>query len=199
MSVIEFIGFVISFIAMIVLFFRRTLDRRRQAQDPALYAEMEKRREVRLKEFLSTLDVQHEPHRPNEDDEEEDDDEDEYVPPQARVAPKRPHSYTPIALNRPQQLPRDTFLLRPSTEKNRTQTSFEKHIQHSSIEDSYRNRFLDTPAETAAKNVDIHQDAYALKKTNQQNRVNAIVGRLESPQDLIILQEVIGPPKALRG
>jgi hypothetical protein len=54
MSVVEFIGFIASFLVMLVLLARRRIEERRMRNNPELHAEQEKRRET-LDRFLKGL------------------------------------------------------------------------------------------------------------------------------------------------
>lgn len=197
MSAIEFVGFVISFIAMIVLFFRRTLEKRRYRANPELYEQMEKRKEERLKEFLRGLDVQHDGHADEEEEEEEDDEGYIAPPPPVRTVAKQA-PYRPAAINTPQRRMQDGSQFRAPIEQLRKHAPIEKHQQPTSIGDSYKDRFSAGSVGSTDLLRDLHTDAYALNVSKENNRVSNILARLETPKDMIILHEVIGPPKALR-
>lgn len=197
MTLIEFIGFVISFIAMIVLFFRQAIEKRRRQQDPEKYDAIENRREQRLREFYKALDV---PRDDDEEDEEDfDDDEDEYIaPPPVHVVPKPKDAYAPAAFARPQRSVKDGYQFRTKIEQLKGQSDIEKRRLATSIGDSYNNRFDTDNIVSPDLQKDLHHDAYALKVGGEGSRVNDIVGRLNSPADMVILHEIIGPPKAMR-
>lgn len=195
MSLIEFIGFVISFIAMLVLFFRRRIELNQQKKNPELYEEMQRRREVRMKEFLNALDVQEDR---TSHEEEEEDDEEEYEP---QPIPKRQPPKAIVPYISPQPV-RENYQFRTAIEQYKHQTAIEKRQLPTSLGESYKNRFDKQIDEDIHR--DIHadaysyDDAYSLVRKKEQNRIVHIIGQLNSPKDMVLLQEVIGPPKALR-
>ncbi len=57
MNLIEFIGFIITMIAMFAILVRRSMEERKRRKDPEAYEREEEEREKALREFLRNLDV----------------------------------------------------------------------------------------------------------------------------------------------
>jgi hypothetical protein len=198
MSLIEFIGFIISFLAMIVLFFRRAIEKRRSDQDPEYYEKMEQQKEVRMREFLRSLNIQHE-----EDDREEyeevDDEDDELVFHEEAVRqPSRKENYSPMALSKPRRTVHDEFQFKSKIEQYRPQTAIERRTMETNIEKRYLEDPFSMPVVSHDMAYDADVDPYAIVRQSQKNRLAQMIDRLESPQEMVILHELIGPPKALR-
>lgn len=202
MNLIEFIGFVISLVAMTILFFSRMIEKKRRALNPKLYDEMEQRKEQKLKEFMRSLHVQHDNGFDDDDDDEDDDEDDEggeddYV----RLPPRIASQQTKSRFLRPVIAARtpaaDGPVSHPAKyEPQKIESSYEKWRLNSSIKDSYQDRFLKQPGGDALHEKSLHLDPYALKKESSGNRILRLIAGLDSPKDMIVLQAVIGPPKA---
>ena len=195
MSLIEFIGFIISFIAMIVLFFRRTIERRRQAQNPEYYEQLEQRKEANLREMLRALDVQYEPRNEEDEDEEEEDDL-----PSSSYSTGQPATPYSLDLKKPRRSVRDEFQYRSKMESYKPQTVLEKRRLQTNIEERYKS--LPFGAHIVSSDMEEemegHSNPYSLQKVARKNRINQVLAGLDSKKDIILMQEVIGPPKALR-
>lgn len=89
MSVIEFIGFIISLVTMFFLFFKKLYDDRQRRLNPEEYAKKTKERERQLKEFWKSMDV----NMDQNDDRDEEDEEDKPQPP--------PHPIVPPPIKKP--------------------------------------------------------------------------------------------------
>lgn len=84
MNFIEFIGFIITLVAMVAIVFKKTMEERARKNNPEIYQEEEDQRRQNLKQMLKSL---------NLDLEEEEDEEEEVErglpppPPMAKMAP----------------------------------------------------------------------------------------------------------------
>lgn len=198
MSAIEFVGFVISFIAMIVLFFKQAIEKKRRQQNPELYEAIQHNKQKRLKEFLQALDVQHERSSAEDDDDDEWDDDDE----ESLAAPPPPvkliQAQASKPLPKPQRSVYDGYRAQTKIEQLKSLPTIEKRPLPTNIGDSYKNRFVAGSIGDADLHRDVHQDPYALSAGLSNARVLGILNRLESAKDMVVLHEVIGPPKALR-
>lgn len=74
MSLIEFIGFVISLAALIFLFFRKVSEERYRREHPKEFEEQEKQKEQAMKEWLKKMNIE------VDEDEEEEEEEEEEIP-----------------------------------------------------------------------------------------------------------------------
>lgn len=197
MSIVELIGFVISFFAMAVLFFRKKIEQKRQAQNPEFYKEMEERRESGLREMLRALDVQYEKDEDERDEEEEDEeDEVDFPIPIKRTDQKEAVKQASYYQKTAKRKVPDKYEYSSKIEQYRLQSKIENRSIQTSIGDSYKNRF-DEPVVSLDMENKGEANPYALEKKETENRVARIFGVLESKKDMIIIQEVIGPPKAL--
>jgi len=164
---IEFLGFIISLAAMIVLFLRKVFEERRRAKNPEEYHREQDEKERRLREFLSGL--QDDMHKTKDfrkvrEDEEEEDEEDEwkekkYIPPVVPTPPKQ--------------------VFKPKYEYKAEKLSQTKQSEHYYLHRSH--------------------DAYDLAEMDvNPSRASEVVSRLGSKKDMVILHELLSPPKSLR-
>lgn len=190
MNLIEFIGFVVSFIAMTFLFFRGMIEKRQKAKNPALYEKRQLQREQRLEDFFRTFDVQHDEEVAGDEGEDEEDELDlEELPSkreQVRQAGQLP--LPPLKVN--------ARLLAKPLDRPRESVSGEARAFESSIEKQHSDAFLSKIPSTNA--VDHALDPYAIALQSRQNRFNHLLGHLDSKKDLVIIHEVLAKPKALQ-
>lgn len=199
MNLIEFIGFVISLIAMFILFFSRSIEKRRQRTNPQLYEAMESRKKETLKQFLEALDVQHDDAFDDEDDE---GDEDEVLAsirlqPHPETVREKAPLYSSVAALRPGKREEQNFLFRSKTDEYKLETAIDKQRLNASLEEKYTPGFLKSRQTDAWAKETGEPDPYALRQDSEASRATRALERTGSLQDVVILREILGPPKAL--
>lgn len=94
MNFIEFLGFVISFAALIFLFFKRFLEDRQKRLNPEEYARREAIQQENLQRFLRSIQMDPSAEKTQQQEvEEEEEDEEKYLPP---PKPKQERKYRPV-------------------------------------------------------------------------------------------------------
>lgn len=179
MSFIEFIGFVISIAALFFLFIKRFLEDRRRAKNPEQFKEEPQERQA-LKEFLKSLEI----------DMEEDKKYSAHQPPKAPSQPPQPSS---------RQASKSSL---PARQK---ELVVEKRKAKAGYEDKYRDAYQDTYTNTYEDRILSRRfqkqekgSAYEIIEMDKATRVVNLLRGLKSPKDMILLNEIIGPPKGMQ-
>lgn len=173
MTVVEFIGFIVSLFAMLFLLLKQFLDEMKKKRDPKGYAEKQRKREQALKEMMG--DWGGVPQKSKRIEEEEFDEEEE-----DEVAPISPHKPPPFAM--PPQVssqPHAKQLLKPipagaaGSRQGNNLTSDYFTERHGSFE-------------------------YEVQRLNQESRGAALVNQFPTRKELFIIKEILDKPIALR-
>lgn len=168
MNFIEMIGFIISLLALFVLAGKKAYDERRRRENPEQFEREEMEQAEKLKAFL---------HSVNMDMEETD----------YSHTPKRPKPIQkpPVKHAIKERLIQPKLAVR--VEKSQPQPQPANHyVLSSKPESSFNNH------------VRREHDAYSIRTaTGTPYRATDVLSRLKSKKDLIILQEIISPPKGL--
>ncbi|MBA2728398.1 MAG: hypothetical protein H0U49_09535 [Parachlamydiaceae bacterium] len=191
MTFIEMIGFIISLGALFVLAAKKAFDERRRRANPEEYEREEKAQAEKLKAFLHSIDM---------DMDESEGFEPEPIPrkkPKSIV--KAPPKVQQLAVNRGRidgQV--ENRKLESGIENRKLNVSVEKQKLKSRIDDYYKIPM--GPSNATGIHEQRQLDAYNIKKTgnNKTNRALDILTGLKSRKDMVILQEIIAPPKSLR-
>ena len=186
MSFIEFIGFVISMVALIFLFSKKIFDQRRARLNPEESEREEEEQKRNLKEFLRSLEIDM-----------EDQEQFKPPPPPPKITPPQPPKERPRGQQKPRPASRvlnDPF--KAKLEQRQFETAIEKRGFKTNIEDrfyqSFDERLLSSDFRKAST------DAYDVILFDQTPRIQHLVGQLPSLREMIIIREIIGPPKGLQ-
>jgi hypothetical protein len=179
MDLLQFIGFVVSMIVLTILSARRSHERRQSTYDEDELEVPVDDREARLKKFLRSLDEEME--------------EDQKLPPPppvqkprkiaAKAAPLQKKKFQPSLEDYHTTSVIESRKLQTRVEERTFQSSIEDHQFKTTIDDRYDLKGGDSP--------------YELKIRERKSSGRDLINRLESPQEMIILQTIIGPPKCL--
>lgn len=196
MNLIEFIGFIVSLLAMLVLMVKKRSDERRRRANPEEYERQEMEQADKLKSFLKSI---------NEDME-----NDEHLNPEVH----RKDHLSPASVGTFPQVPKQTSPSEPhriagdqghykfttKIEERKLQTNSEKHRLKSSLSGLDKNYKFSTGSQTVSTDMiaQNERDAYSLKKPMRINRAAIVLSHLKSRKDMVILHEVISAPKGLR-
>lgn len=175
MSPVEFIGFLISFLALIFLFFK---NKREINANRELHEEEEMGEDDPLKEFLKTLDHQEEayPSAPPEK---------RYIPPPKE--PKRRNipegSFSSL----------DTHRLETNVEKRKLTTNIEARKLKTNIE----NRSIGLGIRNRSVLLDKSMKAEEFRALPKESRSAGQLGNLDSLRQMVIYHEIWDKPKGL--
>lgn len=169
---VEIIGFIISLLALIYLFFKQQSINRYRQEHPEAFIEEEIEEDDPLKEFMKAIERQK----------------------AAREASQHVPPPPPKMAKQSKQIP-----LYPSLEDYRMASQIENRQLKSSLENRRINsklgqRFEELPSHTLAPNLHYPGSGQLVGQT----RVGLALKRLSKKQDLIIYQEIIDKPRGLR-
>jgi len=173
MSPVEFIGFLISFLALIFLFFKNKREMKANAER---HEEMEE--DDPLKEFLKTLDHQEEVHAPPPP-------EKRYIPPPAEPRRRPPSNGSFSSL--------DTHRLETNVEKRKLATNIEARKLKTSIE----NRSIGLGIRNRSILLDKSLRAEEARAIPKESRSAGQLGHLASLRQMVIYHEIWDKPKGL--
>lgn len=177
MSLVEFIGFVISMVAMAFLFIKKVYDERQRRLNPEKYAETERKKEQALQEFLKSLELE------RNEEEEEDEEEEEPVlikpPPAPQMAKQHKvpfrstlDHYKPVTL----------------IEQRKIQTNIEKRRPFEAgdhlISDTFKIQSVTDPS-------------YEVERLKIKSRGEKALEELSSRRQLFIIKEILDKPKGM--
>lgn len=180
MNFIEFLGFIISLAALTFLFFKRFFEQRRRRLHPEQFEKEEEMQQEHLREFLHSLDIDM-----------QDSGQFNPPPPPHVIPPLPPYSKKTI----PQKSHRGSNeQSRSKREQYRSNAPLEKRKVKSkdSFYESFDERLLSKDFRTSSTT------AYDVVKFEQTPRIQKMVTRLPSLKEMVVLKEIIGPPKSLR-
>lgn len=194
MSLVEFIGFLISFLALIFLFLKKKWEERKRDQNPEAYQKERGEREEALKKFLKSMGRDMEEMEAKEELVEEV--EEETLPPLPVVkkeiaqviTQKAPSSYRSVQDDYKFQAKMDSFKQRSAVEERNFRPSIEN------------GRFQEfgsevVSAELSSKSM---QDAYKISDEKKISRIFSSASHLAHQRDLMIYYEILAKPKGLR-
>lgn len=184
MEASDVIGFIVSVLAMLFVFARHIFSRRYRQQHPQ-EAELEDRKQKEtLKNFLKSLDVEM-----DELDEEEEMEARRPLPLLKKEPPPPPRLEEKPKSQRNVQ---DDFRFQTKVEQRRFETSVEQRRLETAVEKRKR----DFGANIISPDLLHSFDAYAHAKAQKPSKAANLVSRLGSKKDMVILQEILNPPKA---
>ena len=181
MSFVEFIGFVISLVAMIFLVTKHFWEERKKRLNPEEYEKREKQQEENLRRFLKSIDVNVE-------------DEEEFSPP---PVPKiRTHSAPPLTQQQQQIKLRDQQRVAAAPLK-KSPTVNPGNYGVETATDKKRN--LAASQTSYALHPDLKlADSYEVIRVEKISPTNGVLSRLQSPKDMLIIKEIFDKPLSMR-
>jgi len=182
-NLIEFIGFIITILAMFVILIRRSMEERRRRQNPELYEQEEEDREKALKEFLRTMNLEVD-EIPGEEER----------PPPPPPPPKKPPEPKPT---RPRRLVRDAYELESSLDDYERTSGIESHIRETEVGKTEFGQ-IGHDVTTGDLFMQPSLGAYDIIAGVEGTRASHILSRLDDPTDMIVYHEIIGKPRALQ-
>lgn len=180
MNLIELIGFIFSMLVMVILMINKVRAERRRLANPEEYEREEQEQAEELRRFL--LEV-----------EGNDDEESPYVNFSKEVRnesrersreERRENFYKTAPSN-------DQMRFSRALEKRKFESSVEKRALQSSLDERYSTKENRGYAPQA-------NDAYAIVQTYRTSRASNTIAQVGSLKKMIILKEIMSPPKSLR-
>lgn len=186
MSLIEFIGFIITMVLVIYLQSKRMVDDRKRRSNPEYYEEEEEG--PTLEEMLGSMNL-----NPDEAKALERELRGPTEPPPPPHIPRSQIQKTKKKI--PKRTLSDQYELHSKMEDFEQQTNIEKRKLNRPIEHRYEKKRK--PVVSQGLRVDPYRDPYALERKGE-NRIHNILKSLDSKQNMIILHEILDKPKALK-
>lgn len=183
MSFIEFIGFVISFAAMIFLVIRRFFEERQRRLNPEEFARQEKLREENLRRFLKSRDIY---------SGEEEDDEEEFEEELRPVVPKKYNK--PVPPPKPAILQQQAFVKLREAQKQQAlqQKATPPPVVHQG------NYGAETAREKRRSHAASDDTSYEVIRVERVTAANKLLSSLKSPQDMLVIKEIFDKPLSMR-
>lgn len=182
MTLIEFIGFIITMIAFFLLIIKQAWDQKRRREHPEQYQEEFEDQQAEIKEILESLNLQ----VPKEVLERREMPSSAALPPSPPKA-KQKHSEEITTLEE------DERIIAERREKARVGAAKALSLIHPKTEGSL---FRDVHKRSAAEE-SIREGAYKEQKLQQELVLNTLAD-LDSLKRSVILKELLGPPKGLQ-
>lgn len=199
MNFMETIGFIVSLLALIVLSVKKALDDRRRRQFPDEYEEEENEKAERLRAFLKSIDGDMKENIPHPQNAQKHKNalqqKREMVVKNVLPGKPDPGKTDPGKPVYPKPKPSVPFGFKPHVEEHHLDVGVEKRKLKSELDISYNQP--SGRLHSDAYNIR-HKDAYSLVKSSYHNRALESLSALKSSKDMVILHEVISPPKSLR-
>jgi len=190
MSLIEFIGFIISLVAMIFLMSRKVWEERQRRKNPEEFEDQDQQGEI-LQDFLKSLEM----------------DMKEAQPP-GPPPPPPPPLPEPVFLRqtaysqsmekpKPERIVADEFQFRSKLDKYKPMTAIERRKFKTSIDDRFKDPYGNKIVSPDLRGVHSTQ-AYDILQKGDKSPASEVIRQLPSLQNMVILYEVFGPPKSFR-
>lgn len=193
MTLIEFIGFIISIVTVAFLFFKKKWDERRRRLYPDEVAKEDEEQEKALQNFLQSLKMD------MEEAEEHEAMPDQRSPPQPPLPPpvKSPPPL-PLVNKRPERTERtveDNYRLKTKIEDFKPKSEVELRQLSMGIT---QERYKDLGEHVVSEDLMTSQEAYSLSISEDRSRFYKLMHKLKHPRDLILYHEIFMKPKTLR-
>lgn len=184
MDISEWLGFIISMLALLILFLRRGREGLQRKANPEEYEEKKKQHET-LKGFLKSLDM--------------DIDEDEEESASALNASSSTSKQKSETLEQPkkkypqERIVKDEFSFKSSLEQYKPKTKIEERQFKTDIDDRYKNIYGERIV-----SVDLRRDqsqAYEVIRTESSSSISRLLKKLPSKKEMVLLHEIMSRPK----
>lgn len=182
----DFIGFFISLLALAYLFFRRKGEAQRRREHPELYKDEEEQEDA-LKDFLKSMNMpvdEQPPVRPVR--------QPETVQPKIKKIKAQPQPWKTTIEERRLQSQIEQRQLQNSIDDRRLKNTIEERKLQSNLENRYADPYGVTDTGKNAPSYEIIQGV------THRTRIQEYLAKLPSKKEMVIFQEIIGPPKGLR-
>lgn len=188
MTLVEFIGFAVGLIGMIFLVLKQLWQDNRQRRNPEYHDEDDSSEKRAMRDILKSLDM------------EADDEETEAPPPLRQKAPGQLSHHAALQPKRlPPPLPKSKHAGKthfPGTlEEYHQKSAIETRALKTSIQDSYKNRFDDDILRREF--LSDEKSAYEIFDRKRPSRASLIIRELPTLKNMVIIKEVLGPPKSM--
>lgn len=186
MNIVEFIGFIITMAALMILSIKRSREEKKIRENPELYAKQKKEQEKALKELLRSMNLD-----VKEDEEEE---LEEAIPPPPPPEEPLPQRRT----HEPHRTLSKDFELHSSIEDRNQKSRIEQRQFKSSIEN--RNRIRNKPS-IVSSDMRASQPIFGGLEYRNKQRISGkdLLNKLPSKKGMVVLHEVFSSPLGLRG
>lgn len=174
MSFIEFVGFIISMVALTLLSARKRRDEARRRQNPELY---DKEQEQSLESLLRSMDIQ---------TEEEEEREEAIKPP----AP-------PLVIRKEEKSPKERRTMSPHYALDYQLNRFKqvRAIDQRRLTSAIEGRKIGR--QVISHDMVVETDIYTDPRQVKISRGKALLKRLPSAKEMIMVREILSPPKSL--
>ncbi len=201
MDVIQFIGFVITMLALIFLTIKRTREERRRKTHPEEFKGEKEKEEQEYRDLLRSLDLPIPP---------ELDIETKKSPPNSLPRPPPASSSAGWRAPEPKRMVQPSFKYQANLDARHQKTRIEQRNYQSRIDTRHSfkqtvvSKALQPEAATTAYNVatknvyNVETDAYAFHEDHTVPRAQAMVAGLNRPLEMILFYEMIKKPKAFQ-
>jgi outer membrane biosynthesis protein TonB len=196
--VFDYLGFFIAVGALVFMYFKKKRDARLRAEHPDLYATEEKKHDDDVKEFLRSMNIDVDSPKPKE----------KKTPAkiQAHISkPKLKAQPSPQQLQ--QQVQQQKKLLTPTpkpvhksylTQSLSEAAAYNTDKAESDLKTQTDNSYDDSYGKRVFS-VDLSKSgpAYDVIQKDQTSKVQSLLANLHSKKEMVIIQEIMGPPKGL--
>ncbi len=192
MDIVQFIGFLISVLAIMVIMGRKSRNERQRRQHPEQYMEKERKQKELLKQVMHDLgmDVEKE-----EEEEEEVEELHPAIKKRVAYAPPPGPDFSKMQTKAKPHIPfEDKYAFKDRFDDYHTETAIEKRRFKTAIEE--RNKF--SGEKIVSPEYRHGPDAYTIRKRDEVARGTRVIGSLHSRKEMVILHEIIDKPKALK-
>lgn len=169
MSIIEFIGFIITMVAMVMLFFKRTREERYRRENPDEMEEEGLPPHDPLKQFLKALEGTYE-----EEEKEQ------------NVRPPSPP---------PMQVQQTSAKKRPLSNEFQFQPKMDKHHLDPKLAGFHQKREIDSRKLGSSLDDRYGDSTYEVHRRESESYARKVVDRLHSRRDMMICHEIFSRPK----
>jgi len=182
-NLIEFIGFIITIIAMFVILFRRAMDEKRRRENPELFQKEEENKEQALREFLQAMNIE------VEETEVYEEPAPPPSPPEKKLARKKPA--------RPKRLVRDAYELDSRIEDYEKTKGVESRTLETEVGDT---EFRELGQDIVSGDLFLQPSlgAYEIDLEKKKSRASQLLAELKCPSDMVIYREILGKPRGLQ-
>ena len=194
MSFVEFVGFIISFGAMIFLVLRRFFEERQRRLNPEEYERKERIKEENLRRFMRERGIA------------VNDDDDEDFPEEMRRKKTLPVKTKPQTKSQSSQNPQQAFIKLREAQKQQVLGAQQKKSPPAFQQGNYGAETASAKKRNmAASDVEhsMHHDfkpadSYEVIRVERITAANRLISGLRSPQDMVILKEILDKPLSMR-